>query len=79
MRRVEKLPYVSFWFIFMIGLISYWWFSFVEYGAIVTVIITFLCSLFSGIIAYVIKTHRLVILSVLLILSPWVTFLLIKY
>ncbi|MYL58254.1 hypothetical protein GLW20_12130 [Virgibacillus halodenitrificans] len=74
----EKLPYITFWIFFIFGLLSYWWFFFEEYGAIVTVVSTFLCGLFAGLIAILERNRKLIVLSILLMLSPWIIFLVIN-
>ncbi|AIF45302.1 hypothetical protein [Virgibacillus sp. SK37] len=75
----EKLPYITFWSFIIFGLLSYWWFFFEEYGAIVTVGITFLCGLFAGFIAILQRNRKLIVLSILLMLSPWIMFLVINF
>ncbi|MYL71601.1 hypothetical protein GLW00_12105 [Halobacillus litoralis] len=72
------MPSIISGIIFVVGLLSYYWFFFVEYGAIVTVIITFLCGLFGGAIALGTKKRKLVTMHALLILSPYLLLLVIK-
>ncbi|MBX0358455.1 hypothetical protein [Halobacillus sp. Nhm2S1] len=64
------MPSIISGIIFVVGLLSYYWFFFVDYGAIVTLIITFICGLFGGAIAFGTSNRKLITMHVLLILSP---------
>ncbi|AKG04101.1 hypothetical protein AAV35_004410 [Salimicrobium jeotgali] len=74
----KKTPYVIYWIIIGIGILSFTVPIFREYGIITTLILTFLCGIFSGAIAMVIGKRSFMYISGLLLISPWV-FLLSKH
>ncbi|SFG38700.1 hypothetical protein SAMN05216353_13920 [Halobacillus alkaliphilus] len=67
----KKLPYVMYWIILGVGILSFSMPFFQEYGIITTLILTFLCSLFSLAIAMGLGKRKFVYLSILLLVSPW--------
>ncbi|AKG04462.1 hypothetical protein AAV35_006455 [Salimicrobium jeotgali] len=75
----EKFPYIVYWFLFLLGLHSYWQFFFVDYGVIYTVFFTFISGLFGGMVALVLRNYKLVMLSFLLLISPYIIILGMHY
>lgn len=74
----KKAPYVFYWIIIGIGILSFTVPIFREYGIITTLILTFLCGISSWAIAIVISKRSFMYISGLLLISPWV-FLLAKH
>ncbi|WP_166000755.1 hypothetical protein [Bacillus sp. Cs-700] len=69
--ETRKLPYVMYWIIFAVGVLSFTIPLFQEYGIMTTLILTSLCSLFSWAIAMGLQKRNFMYLSVLLLVSPW--------
>ncbi|WP_273835161.1 hypothetical protein [Guptibacillus sedimenti] len=76
--ETKKSPYVMYWILVGVGILSFTIPIFQEYGIITTLILTFLCSLFSWAIAMGLGKRKFMYLSVLLLVSPWL-FLLSRY
>ncbi|MFQ3544517.1 hypothetical protein Q7A53_10540 [Halobacillus rhizosphaerae] len=74
----EKVSYVFYWSIVIVGILSFVMPFLHEYGIVTTLILTFLCSLFSWAFAMMMGKRRLAYISVLLLISPYV-FLFSKY
>ncbi|MCP3026467.1 hypothetical protein [Halobacillus sp. A5] len=73
----ENLPYLFYWALFLIGAVSYWPFFFVEYGFVYTILITFSTGFIGAVIALSLNSRRLIAVSVLLGLSPFLTFIIL--
>ncbi len=67
----KKLPYIMYWTLLGIGILSFTIPFFQEYGIITTLILTSLCSLFSWAIAMGLGKQNYMYLSALLLVSPW--------
>lgn len=74
----EKLGYPIYWIVFVCGLLSYIFNFTVEYGIIFTLFITLVCGVFNVLIAISLKNKILIILSILLIISPYIMFLFLR-
>ena len=74
----DKEGFFSFWIVFLIGALSYLCFFVGYYGAIVVMVVTFLCGLLTGVIAIRAKELHLIVWSVLLILSPHIVFVMLS-
>ena len=68
----EKISYVFYWSIVSVGILSFVMPFLHEYGMVTTLLLTFLCSLFSWAFAMMIGKRRLIYISVLLLISPYV-------
>ncbi|MFG6149326.1 hypothetical protein [Halobacillus sp. B23F22_1] len=66
-----KLPYITYWVVFTAGLLSLSFSFLIEYGFIYAGFLAFLCGFFGAVLAIGLKERTLVVLSVLLVLSPF--------
>lgn len=73
----EKMGEIIYWVIFIIGLLSFAIILSVEYGIIYTMIITSICGVYDLILAWVLRRKYLMLLSILLIASPYIVILVI--
>ncbi|MCA0970816.1 hypothetical protein LCM20_09460 [Halobacillus litoralis] len=67
----KPLPYIMYWIIFGIGILSFAMPVFQEYGIVTTIIVTVICSFFCLVIAAVVRKRNFMYLSGLLFVSPW--------
>ncbi|MGY4690857.1 hypothetical protein [Salibacterium sp. K-3] len=67
-------PYAVYWIIFVTGLAS-WWFWPQDYGFAMTITVTLISGIFSTIAAVTLRSWRLVVAGLLLLLSPWAALL----
>lgn len=73
----EKIGQIIYWGLFIVGLLSFIISFSVEYGIIYTMMITLACGVINLLIAWNLRKKYLIILSVLLIASPYLMFLVI--
>lgn len=74
----RQFPHILYWLMIIGGGLSFTVPTFKEYGIIYTVILTFLCGLFSLAFAILLHKREYICISALLLLSPYL-FLLVKY
>lgn len=73
----EKMGLIIYWVIFIAGCLSFVIKFSVEYGIIYTMMITLACGVINLLIAWNLREKYLIIVSVLLIASPYLMFLFI--
>lgn len=73
----EKIVQTIYWVLFIVGLLSFAINFSVEYGIIYTMMITSICGVIDLLLAWTLRRKYLIILSVLLIASPYIMFLVI--
>ncbi|MGP4074761.1 hypothetical protein [Halobacillus sp. K22] len=69
--ETKKFPYIMYWIVVSVGILSFIMPLFQEYGIITTLMMTFLCGLFSWVIAMGLGKRKYMYLSALLLVSPW--------
>ncbi|SDJ14631.1 hypothetical protein SAMN04490247_0951 [Salimicrobium halophilum] len=67
----EKLSYIFYWLILLLGIHSFWQFFFVEYGFVYTMIFTFSCGFLGLVLAMSLRSRILIAVSASLLLSPY--------
>ncbi|UOR11500.1 hypothetical protein [Halobacillus amylolyticus] len=70
-----KIYWGVYWIFVVSGFLSFSSIFFQEYGIITTVILTFLCSLFSWAFAMMLGKSKLIYISVLLLIGPYLLLL----
>ncbi len=68
----NKTPLIIYWTIVAAGLLSLFLPLIIEYGIVVTLIISFICSIFSWGFAMIIGGRKLIYGSAILLLSPYI-------
>lgn len=73
----EKWGYPIYWIVFTVGLLSYIFIFTEEYGFVYPVFLTFMLGGFNIVVALSLDSKRLILLSLLLMVSPYMMFLFI--
>lgn len=73
----EKIGQIIYWGLFIVGLLSFIISFSVEYGIVYTMMITLACGVIDLLLAWYLRRKYLIILSILLIASPYIMFLVI--
>ncbi|GGF14463.1 hypothetical protein GCM10010954_11350 [Halobacillus andaensis] len=66
-----KLPYITYWVVFSVGLLSLSFSFLIEYGIIYSGFLALLCGLFGAVLALGLRERTLVVLSTVLVFSPF--------
>lgn len=70
----ERFGYVVYWLVFLIGITSFLFPFIMEYGIIYTIFITFISAGFNITVALALQRRKLIYMSLLLLLSPYIWF-----
>lgn len=73
----EKIGHIIYWILFTVGFLSFAINFSIEYGIIYTLIITSICGVIDLLFAWILQKKILMILSILLIVSPYIMFFVI--
>ncbi|WP_411844037.1 hypothetical protein [Salinicoccus sp. HZC-1] len=75
----EKIGQTIYWILFIVGALSFAISFSVEYGIVYTMVMTSICGVMDLLLASILRRKELIILSVLLVASPYIMFLVIYF